>query len=358
MAKKREYWDRAPLFSTKADYLIVYGQNCNGKSYQAKCEAIERAMRGEKFFYLRRWQADINQNIAGMYFADMPVKQLTNDEWDNIIAWQSYYYFERIDEDTGKRERSEPIGFYGALSEWQRYKSIAFVNYTLIIFEEFITDGIYLGNSEASEPTILQRFVTIIARDRKIQVLMIGNTISRTVPYFGEWLGFDKIVKQKQGTIELYHMTDQAGEGNDVTIAVEYAGKIKGTGSMFFGQASKSILAGEWYVTDRPKLPKDIDEYEDVYELELHYQTFAFVLKLLVDPEEGTKLLFVYPSAGKRKIERKITDKFTDKLTESRYFWDTTPERYMRECIDNNRVCFSDNLTASDFHNVISQMDI
>ena len=100
------------------------------------------------------------------------------------------------------------------------------------------------------------------------------------------------------------------------------------------------------------------DEYEDVYELELHYQTFAFVLKLLVDPEEGTKLLFVYPSAGKRKIERKITDKFTDKLMESRYFWDTTPERYMRECIDNNRVCFSDNLTASDFHNVISQMDI
>lgn len=354
MAKKRDYWDRTPLFATGADYLIVYGQNCSGKSYQAKCEAIERAMRGEKFFYLRRWQSDINQNIAAMYFADMPVRKLTNDEWDNIVAWQSYYYFERIDEDTGKRERSDPIGFYGDLNEWQRYKSIAFVNYTLIIFEEFITDGIYLGNDEYSEPTILQRFVTIIARDRKIQVLMIGNTISRTVPYFMEWT--PNVVKQKQGTIEIYHMHDDVGEGNEITIAVEYGGRIKGSGAMFFGQASKAIMAGEWSVSDRPKLPKDICDYEEVYELAIEYQTFAFVLKLLVDADEGTKVVFVYPYTKKRKIDRLITDKFSMDLHTSRFFWDTNPERYMKECIASNRVCYSDNLTASDFNNVIAQM--
>lgn len=356
MAKKREYWDRAPLFATGADYLIVYGQNCSGKSYQAKCEAIERAMRGERFFYLRRWQSDINQNIAAMYFADMPVGKLTNGEWDNIIAYQGNYYFERIDEETGKRERSESIGFYGDLNEWQRYKSIAFVNYTLIIFEEFITDGVYLGNDEYTEPTILQRFVTIIARDRKIQVLMIGNTISRTVPYFMEWT--PNVVKQKQGTIEVYRMHDEVGEGNEIAIAVEYGGKIKGSGAMFFGQASKSIMAGEWSVSDRPKLPKELDEYEEVYELLLEYQTFKFVLKLLVDSEEGTKVLFVYPATGKRKIERVVTDRFTTALYESRYLWDTNPERYIKECIANNRVCYSDNLTGSDFNNVIAQMDI
>ena len=353
---KREYWNRKPLFDTGADYLIVYGQNCSGKSYQAKCEAIERAMRGERFFYLRRWQSDINQNIAAMYFADMPVGKLTNGEWDNIVAYQGNYFFERIDEETGKRERSESIGFYGDLNEWQRYKSIAFVNYTLIIFEEFITDGVYLGNDEYSEPTILQRFVTIIARDRKIQVLMIGNTISRTVPYFMEWT--PNVVKQRQGTIEVYRMQDEVGEGNVITIAVEYGGKIKGSGAMFFGQASKSIMAGEWSVSNRPKLPKELDEYEEVYELLLEYQTFRFVLKLLVDSEEGTKVLFVYPATGKRKIERVVTDRFTTALYESRYLWDTNPERYIKECIANNRVCYSDNLTGSDFNNVIAQMDI
>lgn len=356
MAKKREYWDRKPLFATGADYLIVYGQNCSGKSYQAKCEAIERAMRGERFFYLRRWQSDINQNIAAMYFADMPIGKLTNGEWDNIIAYQGNYYFERIDEDTGKKERSDSIGFYGDLNEWQRYKSIAFVNYTLVIFEEFITDGIYLGNDEYTEPTILQRFVTIIARDRKIQVLMIGNTISRTVPYFMEWT--PNVVKQKQGTIEVYHMTDAVGEGNDITIAVEYGGRIKGSGPMFFGEASKSIMAGEWSVADRPKLPKEIEEFEEVYELLIRYQTFSFVVKLLVDKEEGTKVVFVYPYTGKRKIDRLITDKFSLDLYTSRFFWDTNPERYIKECIAENRVCYSDNMTGSDFNNVIMQMGL
>ena len=95
---------------------------------------------------------------------------------------------------------------------------------------------------------------------------MLGNTISRVVPYFQEWC--PNVPKQQQGTIELYHMHDEAGEGNEITIAVEYGGHIKGTGPMFFGQASKAILAGEWDVVDRPKLPKDRIDYEMVYELD------------------------------------------------------------------------------------------
>ena len=82
------------------------------------------------------------------------------------------------------------------------------------------------------------------------------------------------------------------------------------------------------------------------------------MIKLLVDKEEGTKVAFVYPSTGKRKIERLVTDKFTTGVMESRYFWDTNPERYIKDCINENRVCYSDNLTASDFNNVIMQMGI
>ena len=43
MAKKRDYWSRKALFETHADYMLVFGQNCSGKSYQAKEEAIEKA---------------------------------------------------------------------------------------------------------------------------------------------------------------------------------------------------------------------------------------------------------------------------------------------------------------------------
>ena len=348
---KRNYYNRKALFDTGADYLIVYGQNCSGKSYQAKLEAIERAMRGERFFYLRRRDKDLNQNIAKMYFDDMPINKLTNGEWDYITTYQGYYFFARRNEDTGQIEKSDPIGFYGTLYNWQLYKSIAFVNYTFIIFEEFITDGYYLDD----EPLLLQRFVTIIARDHKVQVMMIGNTISRVIPYWEEW----NIPKnQKQGTIILIHMQDEVGEGNEILIAVEYGGRIKGTGSMFFGEASKSIMAGEWSVTNRPKLPKDHEDYDKVYELILEYQQFAFILELLVDPEEGTKVLFVYPKTKERKILRKITTKFSMNMWESRYLWKTLPESYIADCIQNNRVAYSDNLTAADFNNVLAQMNI
>lgn len=348
---KRAYYDRHPLFKTGANILMVYGQNCSGKSYQAKEELIERALRGERTFLLRRWPDDIKQNKAQLYFDDINVKKLTKNKWDAIVAYQGQLFFEKYPEE-GKKERSEAIGYYGALSEWQRYKSMAFVGYTFMIYEEFITDGIYLDN----ECVLLQRMMTIVFRDHPGQVMMIGNTISRTVPFFMEWT--PGVVKQKQGTIELYHYHDADGDGNDMDIAVEYGGKIQGTGSMFFGNAAKSINGGEWYVENQPKLPKELIFYEAVYDLIIEYQTFAFVLQLLIDPEEGTKLLYVYPRTGKRKIERVITDKFSDNIFVTRYWMDNNPEHYMRQCIEEKRVCYSDNLTASDFLSVIGQLNL
>lgn len=352
MAKKqRDYWDRKPIMATGADIMMIYGQNCAGKSYQVKEECIEAAMRGERFFYLRRMVTEVNQTKATLYFDDMPVNKLTNGLWDGIEAWQGMFFFWRTDE-KGKKVKSEYIGAYDSVYNWQKIKSVAWVNFTVIDFEEFIAAGVYLED----EPTKLMRCITAIFRDHKGKVFMLGNTISRVVPYFQEWT--PNVPKQEQGTIELYHMHDEAGEGNEILIAVEYGGHIKGTGPMFFGQASKAIIAGEWDVVSRPKLPKDKLDYEMVYELVLSYQTFSFVLQLLVDSEEGIRLLYVYPYTGKRKIERKITDEFSDNIFTTRYFKDNRPEQYMVECIDNNRVVYSDNLTASDFNNVVELMKL
>ena len=90
----------------------------------------------------------------------------------------------------------------------------------------------------------------------------------------------------------------------------------------------------------------------------IEYQSFKFVLELLVDPEEGTKVVFVYPKTTDRKIERIITERFSTDMMVTRYFKDNRPESYIQECIASDRVCYSDNITASDFNGVISQMDL
>lgn len=349
---KRTYWNRKQLFDTGAEYLIAFGQNASGKSYQGKLECIERAMRGEHFFYLKRWKEDMKQSLVTHYFDDIPVADLTHKEWDGIIAWQGYFHFTRFN-DKGELEKSEIIGAYGGLNDWQRLKSNVYVNYTFMLFEEFISKDVYLND----EPLTLFRLVTTIFRDHKGTVLMLGNTISRTVPYFLEWT--PNVIKQKQGTIEIYHMHDFSGEGDDVDIAVEYTGHFKGSGVMFFGEASKSIKAGEWSVDNRPKLPKDHIDYEKVYELMIKYQQFSFVVELLVDPDEGTKLIFVYPKTGVREIERVITNEFSDKMNVTRYFkQNNRAEQHIMDCISNERMCFSDNLTASDFLSTLKMLDI
>lgn len=350
--KKRDYWDISSLWNTGAQYLMAYGQNCNGKSFQAKKKAIEKALKGERFFYIRRMVDEVNQDKATLYFSDMPVNELTKGEWDGIEGWRGLLYFYRFDE-SGKKERSGYIGAYDSLYNWQKIKSVAWVNFKLMIFEEFISSGYYLND----ECETLMRCCSAIFRDHDGTVIMIGNTISRNVPYFAEWA--PNVYKQKQGTIELYHYKSEVdGEEIDVNIAVEYCGAIKGTGKMFFGKASKTIMAGEWDVKEEPKLPKARCFYECVYELLIEYQTFAFVLQLLIDLDTGSRFLYVYPFTGKREIPRIITDKFSEDPNITRFFKDNRPERYMREAYANKRAVFSDNLTASDFRGVWANLGL
>ena len=127
---------------------------------------------------------------------------------------------------------------------------------------------------------------------------------------------------------------------------------------MFFGRASKTIMAGEWDVLEEPKLPKMVEAYENVYELLLQTSNFSFVLQLLIDPYDGARLLYVYPFTGKRRIQRIITDQFSPDPNTTSGFKDNRPEQYMRECISTNKACFSDNLTANDFRGVVGQMKL
>ena len=235
-----------------------------------------------------------------MYFSDMPVNELTKGEWDGISARRGLLYFFRYD-DKGKKEVSSYIGAYDSLYNWQKIKSVAWVNFTYVIFEEFISATYFLDD----ECSVLQKCASAIFRDHKGTVFMLGNSISRNVPYFQNWT--PNVDKQAPGSIEIYHYTDEAGEGVQIDIAIEYTAHIKGTGKMFFGRTSKTILAGEWDIEEEPKL---------------------------------------------------ITDQFSTDINVTRYFRPNTAENAMRECFIGKRAVYSDNLTANDFKGVFKQMGL
>ena len=344
MARKK-YYDIKNLLETKAQYMILLGQRANGKSYQCKKTVLEDAYNNDRWFvYLRRYKADIKTKAVEAYFEDMDINAITHGEYDRIIAWSGSIYF-GLYNDKGELVKGKEIGRYCALNEYERYKSWAFQDYDWILYEEFITDAVYLND----EPRLLQQFISTVARHRTITALLVGNTLSRVCPYFAEWC-LEGVLKQKLGTIEIYH---HHFEDSTIDIAVEYCANANYDNKMFFGQTAKQIIAGEWDTMDVPKLPRKQEEYEKVYEVLVEYQKFQFVINLLVEPMDGGIICFVYPFNGKRKIMRKITDQFSDNpFISAKLDLCKKPEAMINDCFRLGKVCYSDNLTGSDFKHV------
>lgn len=351
MANK-QYYRLDNLLACNCFWMVLIGMRTNGKSYAVKEYTLKKAYeKGEKFVYLRRWSEDIKTADVASYFDDAPVSKITNGEWDSVTAWQGYFYFSTCGDDGKVKRSTKPIGRYCSLNQAERYKSQVFDVHRLI-FEEFLTDKIYLGNRNTkSEADILLQFVSTIARDRNIQVFMIGNTISRVCPYF-DW-GLTNIWRMKPGTIDIYHLR---GENGVVDIAVENCEVVSRDSKMFFGNASKQIISGEWEVHDVPKLTKPLAYFEDLYELMIRTTSFKYVLKLLYDPETGGSCVYIYPSTTDRKIRRVVTDKFsTDPFVTNGLNPEIGAEALMMRCFRDGKVCYSDNLTGTDFKQVIDQ---
>lgn len=348
---KKQYYDISNLMKVDATYKLLIGQRANGKSYQVKLRlALKKAFKEhKKFIYLKRWEKDIKQDNVSSYFDDMPVLEITEDKYSGVMAYQGYIYFYNVD-DEGKIVKGEKIGRYCALRLNERYKSQVFEGYEDIIFEEFITDGQYLED----EPRKLMQFVSTVFRHKRGTVWMIGNTLSRVCPYFNEWC-LTGTLRQTPGTIEVYHF-----KVNDetVNVAVEYCANTNYKNTMFFGQAAKQIVSGEWDVYDMNHLPGEQSDYECVYKMLVEYQAFRFCMNLLIDANGG-KIVFIHPQTTRTKFDRILTDRFSlNPLISARLNPKRKAEAHIQECFKQNKVCYSDNLTGTDFKHVNEHFSI
>ena len=348
---KKIYYRTTNIDKTNAQYRILLGQRSNGKSYAVKEKCLMKAYRDEGLFiYMRRYQFDCKTSDIAAYFADMPIRSITNGEYEGISVYRGEIFFCNYDENR-KEIRGKLAGRAVYLSGLEHFKSQAFPDITDVIYEEFVTNRMYLPE----EPRMLMQFISTIARDRDITVWMIGNTISRVCPYFEEWQ-LRNIPKQKQGTIDIYEFARTDSNGNEyiTKIAVENCENSGSSSKMFFGKSAESITSGTWETKDMPHLPRPKNDYVMLYELLLSDLGFSFVMQLLVNAEGGM-LVYVYPFTGKRNIKRKISNIFSDDpLTTSCFNDKINAERLMRDLISKRKICYSDNLTGGDFEQVIS----
>ena len=342
------FFDIKPLIKEyNPQYTLIYGQRSNGKSWSVKELVIDRFCKtGEKFLYVRRYDQDLKAKAAARYFEDFIVegglKKWSKGKYKNIAAYSSEY----IAIPSDKEGEKVVCGYYIPLStSGERLKSQAFPDVTTIIFEEFLTHRVYLEDEFA----ILSNLVSTVARNRLVNVIMIGNTVSRVCPYFPE-MGINDITDMDQGTHKIYHQFNQRGDCTDILCVHTPEVEVKSDSgrSMFFGRPSKMILSGEWDIMDYPRRPKG--EYETHYEICLNFPQFNFIMQFQTGEDE-TPILFVYPNKHNRHVDRILQDEISaDPMITRNLREDIRVEPMIHSLWMQGKVFYSDNLTGNDFN--------
>ena len=269
MAKK--YYSIDKIKKVDAQYKILLGGRNIGKSYATKEDVVIDCLNhNTQFTYLRRWDRDIKGVYVVNYFQDLNWKKIeikTGLQYSGVYYWQGKIFLCNFDEE-GKAVDKYPIGYSHSLSQNERYKSQMFPRVEYTIFEEFITDQMYLPD----EPSLLQEYASTIYRERKSTIYMIGNTISKLCPYFNEW-NLGNILQMKTNDIAIFENTTEvlSSEGKVdivVKIAVEMCGAEGVFSKMAFGSAANMIVKNEWKQKSVARLDKDITkDMKELYHL-------------------------------------------------------------------------------------------
>ena len=277
-----KYYSLNKINKKNATYNVIFGERSNGKTYATLKQVLENYFNdGSQFAYIRRWSVDVQpkrmNNLFNAIIEDGYLEKLSGGKFTAIFYRTGRFYLCTYN-DKGKPIYNEEdiIGYAFSLSENEHNKANSYPRVTTIIFDEFLTNKIYLPD----EFMLFMNTVSTIVRQRtNVKIYMLGNTVNKFCPYFKE-MGLTNILTMKQGTIDLYTY----GE-TKLKVAVEYAdSKKKFKKNNFYfafnNPKLKMITGGAWELNIYPHapvkwLPKNIlftyfiDFNDSIYQCEI-----------------------------------------------------------------------------------------
>lgn len=270
--EEQEFWLKDNLDATGANYRMAFSQRGPGKSYQTKCEAIDRWLEtGKQFGLIRRLDNQLTIDKVSEYWTDM-TEYFTEKAHAVFPNFESFVIVPRtgkwtvygMEEGTSKKEPLGVIGYYFAVNCAERYKSVSYPDIDFVIFEEFMSEShSYL----AGEFDKLMSIISTIKRRRTDFVIyMLGNTVDMNCPVLHD-MGIN-VREMAQGDIKLF--TYYGGKNGETknTVAVEYIRPVEQSEDsesffIFNRQQENMIINGAWQTGDYPLFNKD-DFYTDV----------------------------------------------------------------------------------------------
>ena len=359
MAKR--YYDISRIKQVDAQYKILLGGRNIGKSYATKEDVIIDCLNNDmQFTYLRRWDRDIKGTYVVNYFNDLnfnKIATVTGKEFSAVYYWQGKIFLCNMDEENRAIDKYH-IGYAHSLSQNERYKSQMFPRVMYTIFEEFITDQMYIQD----EPSIIQEYVSTIYRERKATIYMIGNTISKLCPYFNEW-NLGNVLSMKTHDISVFENTTEvlSSEGKveiTVKIAVEMCGAEGVFSKMAFGSAANMIVKNEWRQKTVPRLDKSIiKDMKEVYHLFVFCDNLVFKMTLC----RYNKEMFWYVKPHTTEIKNKnmeriiSTEPSISRLQTNGFIPLTEKESLAFSLIKLKKIFYCSNECGTDFQQALNK---
>lgn len=254
---KNKFYSLTKILECNAQYNVIIGERSNGKTYACLKYAIEQYMsNGGQLALVRRWADDFKgkrgQQMFDSLVANGEISKLTNGQWDNVYYYSARWYFSKFDDDGKRVTAPEPFAYAFSVGGMEHDKSTSYPNVTTIVYDEFLTRGMYLPD----EFVLFMNVISTIVRYRtNVRIFMLGNTVNKYCPYFAE-MGLNHVDKMKQGTIDVYHYGD-----SKLRVAVEYCEQANKQGKpsddyfAFNNPKLEMITGGVWELDIYPHCP-------------------------------------------------------------------------------------------------------
>lgn len=305
---KNKYYSLSKILRKNATYNVIFGERSNGKTYAVLKHALEKYWKTrEQLAIVRRWTDDfvgkrgqtIMSSLTSNGNGENIVSKITEGEWTGVYYYASKWFLCRYDENEKRETSEDPFAYGFSITAQEHDKMTSYPRVTTILFDEFLTRTGYVTD----EFVLFMNVISTIVRKRdNVKIFMLGNTVNKFCPYFGE-MGLKHVREMKQGSIDLYQYGDTR-----LTVAVEYVkpnkeGKESDFYFAFDNPKLQMITGGEWEIDIYPHLPMKYEHKHIMFEYFIEYDNQILHAEIVC--KDGCLFTFIHPKTTPIQDEKK-----------------------------------------------------
>lgn len=338
-------------------YYMLWSGRLRGKSTNLLNESVMHSYENmEKFIVLYRFaqtKADMETYFNNEYCMQY-LENLTGGKYNHYLLKAGRVYFSNYD-DKGKEIQGPLAGYYKYLIEEFKKKSLQWDNVYRIIFEEFVTDTIYLVDEVYQFESFLSTVLRERQNDPRTKIFLVGNTLNKINPYVIKWKLFE-CIDFDYGDIKGY---DIDVNGNLVKIFACMFHEDKDSKSIALSEKGRALQKGAWEQKECKLIKENWRKFRCRYNFIYVYAGFYFDVRLLNDENNN---YFLFCSKRTTDIDEKDKNRIIgDYITFSNlYTRDFTPivkqEQIVFNLLKQNKIFFSDKDTGTNFYFCMQQM--